>query len=55
MIITTAILGGIFILGTWFGAIVNGGIAVNSTDFILMVWCFILTTYITFPKGGDDE
>lgn len=55
MIITTAVLGLFLILGMWLGALVNGGLHVNSTDFILMVWCFILTVFITFPHGGDDE
>lgn len=55
MIITSALLGVIFVLGMWFGAVVNGGLVVSSTDFILMVWCFCLTAFITFPFGGDDE
>lgn len=52
MIITTAVLGLFLILGMWLGALVNGGLHVNSTDFILTVWCFILTVFITFPHGG---
>lgn len=55
MIITTAILASLFVLGMWAGAIINGGLQLSSTDFILMVWCFLLTVFITFPSGGEDE